>query len=174
MEVNSIVPIHGTTNRSNRDTVKWSDSCIACFDIDSPFWRRFGKNGSPYYRTTYPSCGNFPNAEHCNSIVPSSRHKSKRQDGKAVKTTFIFSSLYTQGQHIDLVGMKYPCPLPQKSRVLRRFFVLHKKVRQFLSFLKKFCPALLHPFWYSIRQYSIILSADTASEVRQLLSQKRR
>ena len=27
---------------------------------------------------------------------------------------------------------------------------------------------------YSLRQYRIILSADTASEVRQLLSQKRR
>ena len=34
--------------------------------------------------------------------------------------------------------------------------------------------AVLYSLYYLFRQYRIILSADTASEVRQLLSQKRR
>jgi len=34
--------------------------------------------------------------------------------------------------------------------------------------------AVLYSLYYLFRQYRIILSADTANEVRQLLSQKRR
>ena len=37
---------------------------------------------------------------------------------------------------------------------------------------RKFCPLIQE--YQSHRQYRIILSADTASEVRQLLGQKRR
>jgi|GEM_PF-149690 len=34
--------------------------------------------------------------------------------------------------------------------------------------------AFTRRLWYNLRQYHIILSADTASEVRQMPSQKRR
>ena len=70
-------------------------------------------------------------------------------------------------------------------RVCRTLWSLYAKLRRLLQQVHLFLPAKKQsahsplfrpcaPDGYFFRQYRIILSADTASEVRQMLSQKRR
>ena len=63
---------------------------------------------------------------------------------------------------------------PYKFHFITRLFVSPKKTKECSDVFSLSISAFLFFMILSLWQYRIILSADTASEVRQMLSQKRR
>ena len=63
---------------------------------------------------------------------------------------------------------------PYKFHFITRLFVSPQKTKECSDVFSLYISAFLFFMILSLWQYRIILSADTASEVRQMLSQKRR
>ena len=63
---------------------------------------------------------------------------------------------------------------PYKFHFITRLFVSPQKAKECSDVFSLYISAFLFFMILSLWQYRIILSADTASEVRQMLSQKRR